>query len=110
MAGSTEHRVIPRQRSKRSLSGAKRTSAGAAEVTLLTQCNPAVRCKRMVSVLHQCIRPLIGALLLTIMDISAHAISLAESPRRTIWVTSVRKHRERPNLHLAFILSQTSAG
>jgi len=35
---STEHRVIPRQRSKRSLSGAKRTSGGAAEVTLLTQC------------------------------------------------------------------------
>jgi hypothetical protein len=30
--------------------------------------------------------------------------------QRTIWVTSVRKRRERPNLHLAFILSQTSAG
>jgi hypothetical protein len=38
--------IVPRQRSKRSLWGAKRTSAGAAEVTLLTQCyGPAVRCK-----------------------------------------------------------------
>jgi hypothetical protein len=47
---------------------------------------PAVRCKRFSSirctVLHQCIRPLLGAVLLrAIMDISAHAISLADRPR-----------------------------
>ena len=32
--------------------------------------------------------------LLAIMDISARAISLAERPRRAIWVTSVRTRRE----------------
>src|SRR5260370_26915322 len=46
-------------------------------------------------VLHQCIRSLIGAVLLrTNMDISAHAISLADRPRRAFWVTSVRMRRE----------------
>jgi hypothetical protein len=47
------------------------------------------------AVLHQCIRSLIGAVLLrTIMDISARAISLTDRPRRAIWVTSVRMRRE----------------
>src|SRR5258706_14491237 len=47
------------------------------------------------AVLHQCIRSLIGAVLLrTNMDISAHAISLADRPQRAIWVTSVRTRRE----------------
>ena len=61
---------------------------------------PAVRCKRFSSswhsaVLHQCIRSLLGAVLLrTIMDISARAISLADRPQRAIWVTSVRMRRE----------------
>jgi hypothetical protein len=35
-----------------------------------------------------------------IMDISARAISLADRPQWAIWVTSVRKRRERPILHL----------
>ena len=61
---------------------------------------PAVRCKRFSSswhsaVLHQCIRSLIGAVLLrTIMDISARAFSLADRPRRAIWVTRFRMRRE----------------
>src|SRR6202140_4387727 len=47
------------------------------------------------AVLHQCIRSLIGAVLLrTNMDISAHAISLADRPRWAIRVTSVRTRRE----------------
>ena len=47
------------------------------------------------SVLHQCIRPLIGAVLLrTIMDISARAVSLSDRPRWASWVTSVRMRRE----------------
>jgi hypothetical protein len=41
-------------------------------------------------VLHQCIRPLIGALLPAIMDISARAISLADRPQWAIWVTIQR--------------------
>ena len=57
--------------------------------TLLTRLyGPAVRCKRISSiwrlaVLHQCIRPLIGArfVLRAIMDISARAFSLADRPR-----------------------------
>ena len=67
---------------------------------------PAVRCKRFSSswhsaVLHQCIRSLIGAVLLrTIMDISARAFSLADRPRRAIWVTSVSHAPGRPILHL----------
>jgi hypothetical protein len=61
---------------------------------------PAVRRKRFrrsvrCAVLHQCIRPLIGACLLrAIMDISARAISLADRPLGAIWVTSVRTRRE----------------
>jgi hypothetical protein len=48
-----------------------------------------------VAVLHQCIRPLIGASVLpAIMDISAPAISLADRPRWAIWVTSARMRRE----------------
>ena len=60
---------------------------------------PAVRCKRCSSswhsaVLHQCIRSLIGAVLLrTIMDISARAISLTDRPQRAR-VTSFRMRRE----------------
>jgi hypothetical protein len=46
------------------------------------------------AVLHQCIRPLVGALLPAIMDISARAISLPDRSRWTIWVTSVRMRRE----------------
>src|SRR3990170_3710693 len=61
-------------------------------------------------ILHQCIRPLIGAFVLpAIMDISAHPISLAVKPQRAVRVTSVRLRREdRPPSLL--ILSQTSAG
>ena len=61
---------------------------------------PAVRRKRSWSswrwaVLHQCIRPLIGARCLrAIMEISAPAISLADRPQRAIRVTSVRKRWE----------------
>jgi hypothetical protein len=60
---------------------------------------PAVRCKRFVdlvqAVLHQCIRSLVGAVLLrTIMDISARATSLTDRPQRAIRVTSVRMRRE----------------
>jgi hypothetical protein len=46
------------------------------------------------AVLHQCIRPLVGALLPATMDISARATSLAERSRWTIRVTSVRMRRE----------------
>ena len=47
------------------------------------------------AVLHQCIRSLVGAVLLrTIMDISARATSLADRPQRAIRVTSVRMRRE----------------
>src|SRR6516162_6349196 len=47
------------------------------------------------AVLHQCIRPLIGAFeLRAIMDISAPAISLADRPQWAIRVTSIRKCRE----------------
>src|SRR5262249_39676592 len=45
-------------------------------------------------VLHQCIRPLIGALLPAIMDISARATSLADRPQWANWVTSARTRRE----------------
>src|SRR5271154_6938252 len=47
------------------------------------------------AVLHQCIRSLIGAVVLrTNMDISAAAISLTDRPQRAIRVTSVRMRRE----------------
>src|SRR5664280_2866987 len=47
------------------------------------------------AVLHQCIRSLIGAVLLrTIMDISARAVSLSDRPQWASWVTSVRMRRE----------------
>jgi hypothetical protein len=69
--------------------------------TLVTQMyGPAVRRKRFrrsvrCAVLHQCIRPLIGARLLrAIMDISARAISLADRPQWAIRVTRVRTCRE----------------
>src|ERR1700676_2331697 len=66
------------------------------------------------AVLHQCIRSLIGAVLLrTNMDISAHAISLADRPRWAIRVTSVRTRREdRSSIssHSLLILSQDLGG
>src|SRR5262249_11017302 len=78
---------------------------------------PAVRCKktfpslRAVAVLHQCIRPLIGAFVLrAIMGISARAISLANRPQWTMWVTSVRMRREDRSSISFLILSQTLAG
>src|SRR6266702_2829212 len=47
------------------------------------------------AVLLQCIRSLVGAVLLrTIMDISARATSLTDRPRRAIRVTSVRMRSE----------------
>src|SRR6516164_5932255 len=63
------------------------------------------------AVLHQCIRPLIGAFeLRAIMDISAHALSLPGRLQWAIWVTSVRTHPGRPILHRRLILSQITAG
>jgi hypothetical protein len=51
--------------------------------------------RRWQAVLHQCIRPLIGASCSgLIMDISAPAFSLPERPQRTIWVTRFRMRRE----------------
>ena len=67
---------------------------------------PAVRCKRFSSswrsaVLHQCIRSLIGAVLLrTIMDISARAVSLADRPRLGHSGHQCSHAPGRPNLHL----------
>ena len=60
---------------------------------------PAVRCKRIWStladaVLRQCIRSPIGACAPAIMDISAHAIFLADRPRRAVRVTRARTRRE----------------
>ena len=47
------------------------------------------------AVLRQCIRSPIGACVLrAIMDISAHAILLADRPRRAVGVTRVRRRRE----------------
>jgi len=47
------------------------------------------------AVLRQCIRSPIGACVLrAIMDISAHAILLADRPRRAVGVTRVRTRRE----------------
>jgi hypothetical protein len=47
------------------------------------------------AVLRQCIRSPIGACVLrAIMDISAHAILLADRPRRAVRVTRVRTRRE----------------
>jgi hypothetical protein len=63
------------------------------------------------AVLHQCIRPLIGAVLLrAIMGISARAISLAVRPQRAVGVTSARMRREDRSSISFLILSQTSAG
>ena len=53
-----------------------------------------------VTVLHQCIRPLIGALLRAIMDISARAISLAARPRPGHLGHQCSRTPGRPNLHL----------
>src|SRR5262245_55380622 len=63
------------------------------------------------AVLHQCIRPLIGAFVLrAIMGISARAISLADRPQWAMWVTSVRMRREDRSSISFLILSQTLAG
>ena len=62
------------------------------------------------AVLHQCIRSLIGAVLLrTIMDISARAVSLADRPQMGQLGHQCSHAPGRPILHL-LILSQTSAG
>jgi hypothetical protein len=67
---------------------------------------PAARCKKISSnwrlaVLHQCIRPLIGAVLLpTIMDISARALSLADRPRLGHSGHQCSHALGRPKLHL----------
>ena len=54
-----------------------------------------------VAVLHQCIRPLIGAFwLLAMMDISAPAISLADRPRLGHLGHQCSQAPGRPNLHL----------
>src|SRR5262245_4546596 len=77
---------------------------------------PAVRCKktfpslRAVAVLHQCIRPLIGAFVLrAIMGISARAISLADRPQWTMCVTSVRIGRVVRSAISFLILSRACA-
>ena len=49
-------------------------------------------------------------MLRAIMDISARAISLAERPRAGQMCQQYSPAPGRPNLHLVFILSQTSAG
>jgi hypothetical protein len=60
---------------------------------------PAARCKRLCwtladAVLRQCIRFPFGACAPAIMDISAHAILLADRPHRAVGVTRVRTRRE----------------
>jgi len=63
------------------------------------------------AVLHQCIRSLIGAVLLrTNMDISARAISLTDRPQRGHVGHQCSHAPGRPILHRRLILSQTSAG
>ena len=63
------------------------------------------------AVLHQCIRPLIGAFVLpAIMDISAHAILLPAKPRAGYLGHQCSHAPGRPILHRRLILSQTSAG
>src|SRR5262245_65407791 len=78
---------------------------------------PAVRCKktfaswRAVAVLHQCIRPVIGAFVLrAIMGISARAISLADRPQWTMWVTRVRMRRGDGSSVSYLILTHAMAG
>ena len=66
---------------------------------------PAVRrrgfVEMTVAVLHQCIRPSIGAcMLLAIMDISAHAISLSDRPRLGHLGHQCSHAPGRPILHL----------
>jgi len=63
------------------------------------------------AVLHQCIRPLIGACCAPgIMDISAHSIWLADRPRTGHSGHQCSHAPGRPILHRRLILSQTSAG
>src|SRR5712691_13060249 len=63
------------------------------------------------AVLHQCIRPLIGALVLrAIMDISAHAFSLAARPRTGPFGSPVFACAGKTGPPSRLILSQTSAG
>ena len=62
------------------------------------------------AVLHQCIRPLIGALLRTIMDISARASSLADRPRHGPSGSPVFACAGKTDPPSRLILSQTSAG
>jgi hypothetical protein len=64
----------------------------------------AVRCKRfrrsVGAVLHQCIRPHVGALLRATMDISAHAFLLAARPRSGHLGHQCSHAPGRPVLHL----------
>jgi hypothetical protein len=63
------------------------------------------------AVLHQCIRPLIGARVLrAIMDISARAVSLPVRPRPGRSGHQCSHAPGRPILHRRLDLSQTSAG
>jgi len=82
------------------LAGRRRSAWRRAGSQMTRMYGPAVRCKWILpswrwAVLHQCIRPLIGVVvLLAIMDISARAVSLPDRPQRAIRVTSVRRRRE----------------
>jgi hypothetical protein len=63
------------------------------------------------TVLHQCIRPLLGAVLLrAIMDISAHAISLTDRPRAGPCGSPVFAYAGKTDPPSLLILSQTLAG
>src|SRR5215831_10997668 len=63
------------------------------------------------AVLHQCIRPLIGAFCAPGHYGYQRACGLlADRPQWAIWVTSVRMRREDRSSISFFILSQTSAG
>jgi len=83
-----------------------RHCAEIANVSSLAQCmvRPCVArdfVEMTVAVLHQCIRPSIGACLLrAIMDISARAISLAVRPRLGHLGHQCSHAPGRPNLHL----------
>ena len=76
---------------------------------------PAVRCKKISRVggKRSCINVsgfCLERWLLAIMDISARAISLSDRPRPGQLGHQCSQTPGRPNLHLIFILSQTSAG
>src|SRR5262249_27706547 len=76
----------------RRVSGRAAVSAEATPDCMVRPCVARGFLELASAVLHQCIRPLIGALLPAIMDISARATSLADRPQRAKWVTSARLH------------------